>query len=379
MPFSHRLAGYVPGFGLQLGVVAIRSRHTGSYAAEHLRLANIVNVPFGSTSGLGLVSEISKFGQPQARDSRGQFMDVPNVITRFGPVTGTAIASGVVTVTIASGHNIQTGEDITIRQVVGSTEINGFFDGSRVRRLTDTTFSISGVASITAFSASADSIVEVQRPFPSVAISGFVNATGVFTTATAHGLLRGDKIFISQVTGLTFTGPTWLNRMVTVATAPTATTFTIFENAPLTGAASGGNVTAVRTVNNFGLVSIRQPRTIALASVSNANPALFTTGVSHGLQIGDRVVVNGVQGTAVTALNTVGVIRTTPAANTFTLESGVGAPVSGAGSTATANTGFLYAGNSQTIYTALDEEFSLEIPMYGSPYQPTIRRGPFQV
>lgn len=379
MPFTHRLAGYVPGVGLNLGSLAVRSRHTGTYAAESLRLANIANVPFGVSAGLGLTGDVTEIGNIVTKDIRGQFVDCVDFINRFGPITAATRSGSIVTVTIATGHNFQTGEDLTIRQVLGATELNDFFDGSRVTRVSDTVFTISEFTALTAFSTSADSIVESRRPFPTINLSGYATSTGVFTTAAAHGLLRGDKIFISQVTGLTFTSPTWLNRMVTVATVPSTTTFTIFEAATSSGTASGGNISAVRTVNNFGPLTIRQPRTLALASVSNAALAVYTTGVSHGLAVGDRVVVNGVQGTSVTALNTVGVVRTVPSATTFTLESGVGALISGAGSTATANTGTLFTSNSQTLFTALDAQFEILIPIFASPYQPTVRRGPFQV
>lgn len=377
MPWSHLLTGYAPGIGTMRGAISIRSRQVGTLTNDSLRLANLVNLPL-SRQGIGVPTDVNKIGTPISRDDRGLFLDVPNVIVRFGPITGATISGTNVTVTIATGHNLQTGEDVIIRQVVGSVELNNFFDGSRITRLTDTTFRISGVASITAFSASANSIVEVSRPFASINISSFVNATGVFTTAAAHSLAPGDKIFISQVTGLTFTGPTWLNTPVTVRSTPTATTFTIFENAALTGAASGGNITAIRTINNFGQLSVRSPRTIALASISNANPAVFTSSVNHGLQIGDRVFVSGVQGTAVTALNaSTAIVRTVPAANAFILEDAAGAPISGAGSTATANTGIVYAPNSPTVLTSFEGTFNFEIPVFSAPNQAAGRRGPF--
>ncbi len=382
MPWNHTLTGYVPGIGNQLGSISVRSRQIGTLSNDSLRLANLVNAGGGfARQPKGITPILDMLGDVQPKETRGELrLDVPPVIVRFGPVTGATISGTTVTVTIGTGHNIQTGEDINIRQVVGSTELNTWFDGSRITRLTGTTFSISGVASITAFSTSANSIVEVRRPFASIAISGFVNATGVFTTSSNHGLAVGDKIYISQLTGLTFTGPDWLNKEITVRTVPSATTFTIVENAPLSGSASGGVVIPVRTINNFGQLRVIQPRTVALAAVSNANPAVYTTNVDHGFQVGDRVFVSGIAGTAVTALNAgSAIVRTTPLATTFTLEDNVGAPISGAGSTATANTGSIFAGGSPTAMTSFDDWFSFEVPVFGSPVLAQRRRGPFKV
>lgn len=378
MPWSHSVTGYAPGVGPRGGNLAVQSSATGSLTIQSLRLADILNSN----------AKQMQFGVPAFRDAlitvngssaKGLTFAVPNVIARFGPVTGTAIAGTTVTVTIATGHNIQNGEPVTIRQVAGSTEINGVIAGSRIRRLTDTTFTISGVASMTAFSTSANSIVEVSRPFPSIALTSFVPATKLFTTAAAHGLAAGDRIFVSQVTGLTFAGPTWLNRQLTIATVPSTTTFTIYENAVVTGSSSGGVVIPVRTVNNWGNIQVLQPRIIGLTTaVTAANPAVYTTGQNHGLAIGDRVVVTGVLGTAVTALNTTAVVRTTPLATTFTLEDEAGAPISGVGSTATINTGYVMVTNPTQLST-LNEVLNWNISIFHNPAKDGPGTGPFNL
>jgi hypothetical protein len=377
MAWSHSIVGYAPGVGPRAGAISLVSTATSTLTAPPLRLADIFNTN----------SKFLPQGPPVFRDAlvnlvggnvRGLSFAVPNVIARFGPVTGATISGTTVTVTIASGHNIQTGESVTLRQVVGSTEINGSFAGSRITRLSDTTFSISGVASITAFSASADSIVEVVRPFASVAISGFVNATGVFTTSAAHNLAPGDKIFISQITGLTFAGTSWLNRQVTVATTPLSTTFTIYENVSLSGVASGGNVTAVRTINNWGLIRVIQPRIIGIASITAANPAVVTTSAAHGLTVGDRVNVTGVAGTTVGALNVQGIVRTTPLTTTFTYESEAGVPVTGVGATITPNTGYVSVVD-PTDLTTLNEAFPWQISVMNNPAKQGFGVGPFNL
>lgn len=378
MAWVHSVTGYAPGVGPRGGNLAVQSSATGTLTTDSLRLANIFNSN----------SKQMQFSVPAYRDAlitvngspaKGLTFAVPNVIARFGPVTGATISGTTVTVTIATGHNIQNGEGVTIRQVLGSTEINGVFAGSRIRRLTDTTFTISGVASITAFSASANSIVEVSRPFAAITLTDFVPATKLFTTAAAHGLAPGDKIFASQITGLTFTGPTWLNRQITVATVPSTTTFTIIENAAVTGTSSGGVIIPVRTVNNWGNVRVLQSRVIGLSTaVSNANPAVYTSGAAHGLAIGDRVVVTGVQGTAVTALNTTAVVRTVPLSTTFTLEDEAGLPISGVGSTATANTGYVLVTN-PTQLSSLNEVLNWNVSIFNNPAKDGPGNGPFNL
>lgn len=377
MSWSHSVIGYAPGVGPRSGNIAVQSVATGTLTAPALRLANIFSAQ----------SRFLAQGVPALRDAlinlqglsnRGLQFAVPNVIARFGPVTGATISGTTVSVTVATGHNIQTGEDVTIRQVVGSTEINGVFAGSRIKRVSDTVFTISSVASITVFSASADSIVEVVRPFAAIALTDFVPATKLFTTAAAHGLAAGDKIFASQITGLTFTGPTWLNRQITVATVPSTTTFTIIENSAVTGTSSGGVIIPVRTVNNWGLIKVIQPRAIGIASITAANPAVYTTAQSHGLNIGDRVFVSGVAGTSVTALNVGAVVRTIPLATTFTLESEAGVPVTGVGATITANTGFISAAVPTTLST-LEETLSWDISVLNNPAKDGLGTGPFNL
>jgi hypothetical protein len=378
MPWSHSVTGYAPGVGPRGGNLAVQSSATGTLTTESLRLANIFNSN----------AKQMQFALPAYRDAlitvnggsvKGLQFAVPNVITRFGPVTGTAISGTTVTVTIATGHNIQNGEGVTIRQVLGSTEINGVYAGSRVRRLTDTTFTISGIASITAFSTSANSIVEVTRPFASIALTDFVPATQLFTTAAAHGLAPGDKIFASQITGLTFTGPTWQNRQITVASTPSTTTFRIVENSAVTGTSSGGVIIPVRTVNNWGSIRVLQTRQIGLTTaVTAANPAVYTSGSVHGLAIGDRVSVTGVLGTAVTALNTTAVVRTVPSTTTFTLEDEAGLPISGVGSTATINTGYVTVTNPTQLST-LNEVLNWNVSIFHNPAKDGPGTGPFNL
>jgi len=102
-------------------------------------------------------------------------------------------------------------------------------------------------------------------------LSGVTNAAiAVFTTVAAHGLVAGEVISISGVSGM---------------------------------------------------ISV-DSRTIS--GITNANPGIFTTTASHGFQVGNTVVISGVVGT--TGVNGTFIINTTPALNTFSI-SLAGVPV----------------------------------------------------
>lgn len=377
MSWTHLVTGYAPGVGTRIGSINVTSAATGTLTAPSLRLGDI----FVSNA------KFLQQGLPIWRDAlisltggnvRGLRFQVPNVIVRFGPVTGATLSGTTLTLTIGSGHNIQTGEALTIRNVLGSTEINGSYAGSRVKRTSDTVVTITGIAAITAFSTSAASIVEVIRPFASISMTSFVPATKLFTTAAVHGLNPGDKVFISQITGLTFTGPTWQNRPVTVATTPLTTTFTINENIGVSGTSSGGNVTAIRTVNNYGLIKVIQSRVVGIASITAADPAVYTTSEAHGFAVGDRVAITGVQGTTVGALNVPGVVRTVPTSTTLTVESEAGVPVTGAAATITAATGYI-ATTGPTNISTLVESLPWAVQILNNPAKDGLGTGPFNL
>jgi hypothetical protein len=380
--FTHSVLSHVPPAGGSLGKTIVRSRTTGTFTADPIRLADILRDAKIAKSFNGDLQAIETVtGVPSVG---GAWLDFNPVVARFGPVTAATLSGTTATVTIASGHNIQTGEEIVIRQVQGSTNLNARFGNNssgvpRVTRISDTQFSITGVANLGgAFSASANSIVQVRRPFASQSLSSYTNATQLFTTSAAHGLKVGDKLVISQITGLT--GVAFQNKVVSVREVPSSTTFKVDADTTSTGVASGGVIIKVRTLNNFCLASVKDSKAIGLASVSNANPAVYTTGINHNLVIGDRVVVQGVAGTSVTALNVPAIVRTTPTATTLTLEAEDGAPISGSGSTATANTGFIFASGTPTLFSAPELELVWQIET--AQTEPTFQgkyRGPFNL
>ena len=382
MSFNFSLRGYVPPYAGNLGEAQVVATATGAYAPASFRPGTVTT---SVRNGIGPVSlRLSDIryvnGLPAHGGLRAQ---VYNQFVRFGPVTAATISGSTVTVTVATGHNIQTGEAIRLRQVVGSVELNAGFGPINtttgapiVRRVSNTVFTISGVTAITAFGASADSIVEVRRPFAALTLASFNVTTNVFATSAAHNLQKGDVAITSQVTGLT--GAPWLNRSSIVNTVPSATTFTVLQAGVTTGVATGGVVIPVRTTNNFGTLKVVGPRTLAIASVTAANPAVYTIIVNHGLAIGDRVFVSGIQGITLGTSNAgYAVVRTVPSATTFTLEDEAGLPITSAGATITANTGTVSVDQAEYTGATLEQAFLVEVTLMANNPSDGIFIGPF--
>lgn len=382
MAFSHSLRSYSPAFAGITGKALIRTQQSGTYAAAPLRIATILKTVNNTRGPANLELNDIRLVTDRLRNG-GLFLDAPNERVRFGPITAATISGTTVTVTIASGHSIQTGERITIRQVLGATELNAIWgptltsnpNSPVIRRISDTQFSISGVPSITAFSASANSIVEVERPFAAISLTSYTVATKLFTTGAAHNLQPGDRVVVSQVGGMT--GAIWLNRVNVVATVPSGTTFTIQDPGAATGTSSGGVVIPVRTLNNFGMLRVLQPRVIQPTGITNADPAVFTFAVAHGLRVGERVTISNVQGTSVSALIGSFRVRTTPLSTTATFETEAGLPVSGSGATITANTGLVTVNRAEFEAATLVETLDFALEIANGPSQAPIFTGPF--
>ena len=129
-------------------------------------------------------------------------------------------------------------------------------------------------------------------------ITGVTNADPTtITTATAHGLVAGDAVIIASVGGATGANGTW-----TVATVPTANTFTI-DLPPV-------------------------PKTIT--GVTNEADPTITTATAHSLSPGQSVTISGVVGAGGVNGNRT-VLAGTSGATTFTitLASAPGVYVSG--------------------------------------------------
>jgi hypothetical protein len=331
------LSNYTKQWANHLGKLSIKIVQTGAYSIDtRLNIPRLFDIN-NFSSGLSLAQTFV----PAARMamSGGMDLSLSRVMERFGPITAcTASAAGAL-VTVGSGHNLISGEMVNIRQTLGSTELNGV--ERVISRVSDTQFLIAAITSVTGFATSADSIIEVRRPLPTLTVNA-VTTAGVFTTTAAHGLASGDEVFVGTIAGLT--GPTVSVSYVKqiVNTVPTTTTFTLKSLPTWTGGAFTGTtpVMIIRSLAQFGRFRLLSPKTVALASFTVASPSVFTSRIVHGLRVGDVVYVDGtLDATASTNVNGYKVVRTVPSTTTFTLESTAGAPVNVTAGTPTANIG----------------------------------------
>lgn len=106
-------------------------------------------------------------------------------------------------------------------------------------------------------------------PFSITAITQATN--GQITTATAHGYLVGNVIYIHAVGGMTLLN----DSLATVLTVPTATTLTINVNTTLAGAYTSGGQIGFRFSKTVSSVS--SPLTVAFGNM-NANANFFRYG-----------------------------------------------------------------------------------------------------
>jgi len=142
----------------------------------------------------------------------GLSLDVPIVITA-------ATAADPVVVT-ASSHGLSNGDSVKIRDIKGMTNLNdrSFFVASK------STNTISLVPTANAISAS---------------ISAITEANPAVVTATAHGLVNGEKVYISGVVGMTE-----VNGLVFTVAGSAANTFQLatINSSSYTTYTSGGSI-----------------------------------------------------------------------------------------------------------------------------------------
>jgi hypothetical protein len=121
---------------------------------------------------------------------------------------------------------------------------------------------------------------------PTIAGTTIVRATGVFTTA-AHGLQIGDNIQITNNVVMKQLG----GNIFTVATVPSATTFTVFN-----GAAGGFFSSAGFTADETGFVlrkvlvgPLFYPQRGLIVAATKASPLVLSISPNHGLTVGQQV------------------------------------------------------------------------------------------
>lgn len=126
-----------------------------------------------------------------------------------------------------------------------------------------------------------------QNILPSAFVTNVTNANpAVVTTSFAHGLTNGQPVSIRNASTKTGQGNFWLNSDWYAANV-TTTTFSL----QLTPGVDYNSTSSVPYIRN-GVIFNR----IAITGITNANPAVVTTGTSHGIQNGQYVLIQNVQG-----------------------------------------------------------------------------------
>jgi hypothetical protein len=314
----------------------------GNYSASTFRLQNVAGTAYDSSAGLTLT---------------------PGTTSTIRKIT----ANAQITTTVVT-HGLLPGEQVRVRGVLGATQLNTTTTDWTVASVTgvDTFVLQTTLAALSAFTTSADSRVETLRPLADLTVSSVAMGSGatarqvVFTTSAAHGLRADDTVY---VTGTCTSTPAWSSSYVPVSVVAVPSTTTLTLNLPqsFTAAASAATMTLVvqRSMRLAGNLTVEAPVSIGLASVGTTTEALFTTNQSHNFKVGDQVQTI-VLGTSVTALNGLFRVRTVPLATTFTLETQAGIPVSGTGSTPTANSGHVSGMMERITGVAYDGEGTLE-------------------
>lgn len=129
-------------------------------------------------------------------------------------------------------------------------------------------------------------------------ITGATRANPVVITASAHGFVNGDKVFIRGISGMTQMN----NRIVTVASAAT--------NTFATG------------VNGSGFSNYSSSSSDWATKCATSSCEVVVTSNSHGLSTGDTVYISGVSG--MTEINGVAYTVTKIDNNTVKLDGAVG-------------------------------------------------------
>jgi len=331
MPFDFDLLQSVAPFGGHLGKIVLRVKHTGAYTRSgKLDLSDYV------PSGVQLNQILMP--HPMVFKRTGALLAIQPEFRRVGPVTACSVSGGEAKVTV-NPHYLLTKDRVRVRKVLGSTEINGEWE---IQRDSASVFAVPSVTSVTAFSTSADSIVEVERPLGTLTISAINLTTEVVTTSAAHGLAVGDLVTCTAIAGCT---PSFdpIGKLLEVATVPSSTTVT-FKNLTFSGSAFSGTTQLypVRTIKKFGMLAIRDKRVMGVSAATIASPSVLTMQETHNLQVGDSILASSfLDSTVGTNLNGKRRVRTTPAGTTLTMEDESGAAVNCASGTHTANSGLL--------------------------------------
>ena len=175
----------------------------------------------GLTNGLRYVSKVFNSGAPLANDIAARTAlaekSIATIVRGAAPAAATKIkvVAGQVTITTPAAAYVKAGDVVTL---AGFGVVSGVDLGMGASNINGENTVTSATASSITFGADADDIAETAVAAGTVALAA--DMVGITTTA-AHGLLEGDTVSLSGVTGGALSG------RYLVTGAPSATVFTI--------------------------------------------------------------------------------------------------------------------------------------------------------
>jgi hypothetical protein len=181
-----------------------------------------------------------------------------------------------------------------------TSEVHGFIAAEPVN-ITAVDISLNGGYTISAVTSDTFSYKRVRSTQKSVALTAVSGTTVTITTSENHNFLVGEDVTIE--------GSSTLDGTYTITTLPSSTTFT-FTKTGLTSI----NAT---TVNN---VVVRSRKRVIKSRGLIGNIVTITTTNSHGMLLGEQVVISGIDAT----FNGTYTVVSIPTANTFTYQKTAG-------------------------------------------------------
>jgi hypothetical protein len=185
---------------------------------------------------------------------------------------------------------------------------------------------------------------------PAIVGTTIVRATGVFTTATAHGFAVGDTVIVTNNTVIKQIG----GMIFTIATVPSATSFTVVGGGFLL-VGSNPNFTADETayvVKKIVVGPLFYPNRVQIDAVTAANPMVVTVNPNHRLTVGQQVRFKVPKAFGMVQLDNLQGVITAVTANTLTFGplNSVGGVI-GAGIDSTAFTPFTWPSVTSVPFT----------------------------
>jgi autotransporter-associated beta strand protein len=231
----------------------------------------------------------------------------------IAPTPNGATESGsVVTITTTAVHGLVVGQTVIINNV-GVAGYNGTFTIASVP--TPTTFTYADIMNTGLAPSGGGTVVAPNnfQPIATTANNGATESGNVVTIATQapHGLVIGQTVLVEGVAAAGYDG------IYTIASVPSATTFTYINSSSGLPASGGGFVTDVETVqleqsnqlpstakvvvNSDGLFEFNAPpvppRPIVVSpggATESGSTVTITTQVPHGLVVGQGVIIGNV-------------------------------------------------------------------------------------